>query len=340
MPTLGLDIGGANLKAATSNARAAAAAFPLWKSPNRLADELRRLVAPLSIYQEIGVTMTGELADCFAAKAEGVSRILSAVEEFAQGIPVFVWSTDGEFLNPNEARDRWSAVAAANWHVLATWAARFAPKGPALLIDVGSTTTDVIPLADGVPCPVGRNDVDRLLHGELVYTGVRRTPVCAVLAEVDFRGRRCPLAAELFATMLDAHLITGSIADDPDDRDTADARPSTMECARDRLARMLCCDRTEILLDELKSLARQFVAAQQRQIRVAIADVVSRQSAPPETVLVSGSGAFVAHRVIDERRLGSGAVRVVDFGRELTPTISHAACAFSVATLLAERGGR
>jgi len=67
--------------------------------------------------------------------------------------------------------------AAANWLALATYAGRLAPRGPAVLLDVGSTTTDVIPLQDGTPVPRGRTDPERLESKELVYTGVRRTPL-------------------------------------------------------------------------------------------------------------------------------------------------------------------
>jgi probable H4MPT-linked C1 transfer pathway protein len=332
---LGLDIGGANLKGAASDGRAVAAPFPLWKQPGRLTEALRQFCLPFSDFQAIGVTMTGELADCFATKAEGVARILSAVEEFAASRPVAVWSADGAFLDPQTAREQWRSVAAANWHALATWAGRFTPRCPALLIDIGSTTTDIIPLDDGTPHSVGRTDFDRLRHGELVYTGYRRTPLCAVPREVDVRGTRCPVAAEFFATTLDAHLILGAIPEDLDDRDTADGRPATIDCAQSRLARMLCADRTEITADELRSAAQQFAAEQVHQIAAALRQVISRLPGRPATVLISGSGAPLAHQALDAAGL---ATPRIDLGRQLSPEVSAAACAFAVSVLMADRG--
>ena len=100
------------------------------------------------------VTMTAELSDCFRTKAEGVDFILRAVEDVAGTTPVFVWQTGAEFVTPAVAREIPLLVAASNWHALATWVGRLVPESGALLIDIGSTTTDIIPLLDGVPVPV------------------------------------------------------------------------------------------------------------------------------------------------------------------------------------------
>src|SRR5690606_12298586 len=107
------------------------------------------------------------------------------------------------------------------------FSARYAEEGSALLIDVGSTTIDVIPLLDGQPVNVGKTDTERLLSGELVYTGVERTPACALLRTISYRGTMCPIANELFATARDAWLILGELPEDPIDKRTADGRPAT-----------------------------------------------------------------------------------------------------------------
>ena len=56
-----------------------------------------------------------------------------------------MWSTDGVFVDSEEAKRNHLKVASANWHALATFAGRYAPNGRAILIDIGSTTTDIIP---------------------------------------------------------------------------------------------------------------------------------------------------------------------------------------------------
>lgn len=335
MPTIGLDIGGANLKAATSDGRAAAAAFPLWKHPDRLTDELRTLTAQFGDCERFAVTMTGELADCFRTKAEGVSRILDAVAAFAGERPVSVWTTAGKFLSLHDARSRWPLVAAANWQALATWAGRFVPKGTALLIDIGSTTTDIIPLRDGLPCSVGRTDVERLMSGELVYTGVRRTPLCAVLQTVELRGQRCRVAAEFFATMLDVNLLLKRMTEDQADCDTADGRPATIQFARRRLAGMICCDATELTEAELESLAHQFACGQRRQIQDALLQVLARQELPVAAQILSGSGSALGRSIAAEMP-ALGNASLIDLAEELSPEIAESACAFAAATLSEE----
>src|SRR5262245_36666371 len=143
---LGLDIGGANLKAAHIDGAAYFQPFALWKHPELLADAVREILAKFPLFDLLAVTMTGELCDCFETKRQGVEAILDAVVAAAAKLPIRVWRTDGRLVTPAEAISTPRLTAAANWHALATFAGRFAATGSALLIDIGSTTTDIIPL--------------------------------------------------------------------------------------------------------------------------------------------------------------------------------------------------
>jgi hypothetical protein len=333
MTVVGLDIGGANLKAASADGGAVSSPFAIWRDPEGLTDALHDLLAKLPAAKTLAVTMTAELADCFRTKAEGVDRILTAVEQIAGDRTVRVWSTAGRFVSPAESRREPMHVAAANWHALATWAGRrFAPRGWGLLVDIGSTTTDIIPLHDGVPSSIGMTDGDRLLTDELVYSGVRRTPLCAVLSEVGFRGRSSRVAAELFATTLDVYLTLGDIADAPDDCQTANGRPATRVEAWHRLARMLCRDANEFTEADAVDVARRFATAQQAEIGRALDAFLTRLDGTIDTVIVSGSGSFLARRVLAaEPRLRTA--RFVSLDAELNPGLAEAACAFAVANL-------
>ena len=77
-PFLGLDIGGANLKASDGERRSLSRPFPLWREPDRLADALRLLVNEFDPPSSLAVTMTGELADCFETKDDGVVLALES----------------------------------------------------------------------------------------------------------------------------------------------------------------------------------------------------------------------------------------------------------------------
>ena len=286
MQTVGLDIGGANLKAATSDGQAASRAFPVWQHPEQLSEQLTDLLARWPSADLVAVTMTAELADCFTSRAEGVSAVLAAAVTAAAPRPVIVWQTGAEFVTPEIAGEIPRMVAAANWHALATFAGRLAPRGSALLLDIGSTTTDIIPLRDGVPVPRGLTDRERLVEHELIYTGVKRTPVCAVTSEVTLPEGPCSLAAELFATTDDVHLLRGRNPESDSGDDTADGRPRTRAHAAARLARMVCCDRDELDNAVIQDIAGQIAEAQKQQILRGCQQVLDGLPGPCDHLLV------------------------------------------------------
>jgi (4-(4-[2-(gamma-L-glutamylamino)ethyl]phenoxymethyl)furan-2-yl)methanamine synthase len=336
---VGLDIGGANLKAADADGHAITRPFAVWKSPDRLAAEIDGLLAGFPTPDALALTMTAELADCYRTKRDGVDAILRAVELAAGGVTVLVWQTSGRFVDPDAARSEPLLTAAANWHALATFLGSLAPTGGALLIDIGTTTCDLILLENGLPVSVGRTDRERLQSGELVYTGVRRTPVCAVVWAMPFRGGECPLMAELFATTLDVYLTTGDLLEDPADVDTADGRPATRACARDRLARCIGCDSEEFTPADAEVAAHAVAEAQEQQIRHALDSVLRSRELVPGRVFLSGVGSFLGGRIVQTTpELASAAT--VSLLEVFGPDVSEAACAFAVARLAADKLSR
>src|SRR5262245_36561962 len=161
--------------------------------------------------------MTADLSDCFPTKTVGVLSILDAVLAALPGRNVAVWGMDGGFHSIEVVRERPLLAAAGNWLALATLAARLFPNQAGLLIDIGTTTTDLIPLGQGRVSAQGRSDTERLQHGELVYAGIRRTPICALATELSYRGLPTGLSAELFASTLDVYLTLGDTLSDPKD---------------------------------------------------------------------------------------------------------------------------
>jgi len=338
---LGFDIGGANIKAANADGNTHAVAFPMWTEYSQLSSALVRIARDhFEPPDMIAVTMTAELADCFATKAEGVSFVVEAVQTAFPQIPSRFWLTTGEFAAADDASELPTLVAAANWHALATWAGRGVPSGPAVLLDIGSTTTDIIPLFDGRPVPTGLSDVERLLSGELVYCGVGRTPVCSVVRTVPLRQQLCPVAAEHFATIADAFLVAGVFEEDETALDTADGRAFTVSNSRNRLAHMVCCDQTELTTEELDQIADAIVEQAAALVVNALTQVLrtlaSEYGDTPPAVICSGSGAFFAERVLQ-------AFGAATFGdRLLLPQmapqgVAESACAFAVARLAHDR---
>jgi (4-(4-[2-(gamma-L-glutamylamino)ethyl]phenoxymethyl)furan-2-yl)methanamine synthase len=232
--------------------------------------------------------------------------------------------------------DQPQLAAASNWRALATFACRYTNDRPGILIDIGSTTTDIVPLIDGQPCHCGLNDTERLVAGELVYTGVGRTPICAVTTSLPWRGSACPVAAELFATTADAYVLFGDLAEDPEATWTADGRPLTAEFARERLARMVCADATSFSAEDARQAAEIIRNAQIAQLQAALSRAASALAEPCEFVVMSGAGEFLAGSV------ARGAVvngNLVSLSERLGPDVSSCAPAHAVAALAAEEFG-
>ena len=144
---------------------------------------------------------------------------------------------------------------------------RFVPD--ALLVDIGSTTTDVVPVVGGRVAALGRTDPERLLAGELVYTGALRTNVAAIVRRVPLRGGECPVASELFAVSGDVHVLLGSLGPADYTCPTPDGRPPTAEFAAERLARVVCADGDMLDADEIRAIATAVADAQVDEIAAA-----------------------------------------------------------------------
>lgn len=335
---LGLDIGGANLKIADGRGFALGHPFELWRHPQQLTQQLRTLIAQCPPSDHLACTMTGELADCFENKLAGVTHIMDAVAAAADGRHTRVYTLDGKLVTPQVARQRPESVAAANWHALARYAARHfrlanAPE-PSMLIDVGSTTCDIIPLLGGEPTATGRTDTERMIAGELLYTGVRRSPICAVVRELPYRdGTLCPVAHELFATTQDAYVLLRDLPEEPTYRGTADGQPLTKAHARTRLGRVLCADGEEFNHRDAAVAATAIAEAQTGLLLRAIEQVAARLPAPPRTFVLAGEGEFLAQRAIDKI---PRAFETQKFSQAHSASISRCAPAHALAVLARE----
>ena len=296
---IGLDVGGVNTKAVWRDGdalRTVLRPYDVVRDRDALTTVVREIVAELSGEppELVALTMTAELSDEFRTKREGVGFVLDAVEAAVPGT-VVAFTTTGELVSLAEARARPLDVAAANW--MASALAVAALYADALMLDVGSTTADVIPIAAGRVTAEGGSDLDRLLAGELVYTGALRTNLAAIAPRVPIRGRWCPVASEWFAISADVHLILGHLAPGAYTCPTPDGRAASVDCARERVARLVCADVEQLEPVEVEAIAAYLHAEQIRQIEAA-----ARQVGTDSAVVPLGVGAFLARAVAE--RLG------------------------------------
>ncbi len=299
---VGWDIGGAHLKAARAEngivVAAAQIACPLWLGLAELDRAFAEAAEQIGRADLNAITMTGELSDAFATRAEGVAGVAAIAERLlAPGRSVFYAARAG-FVDAGSASAHAKDIASANWHASAALAAGRVHN--ALFIDMGSTTTDIIPVAAGRPASSGFDDAGRLAHGELLYTGLARTFLMAGPKLVPFAGQWTPLMNEWFADMADVHRILGSLPEGADMMDPADGREKTIAASMARLARMIGRDARDATDAAWTRLAAFFAEAQLREIADAAALVVSRgQIAPKSPIVGAGVGRGVVARLSD-----------------------------------------
>jgi (4-(4-[2-(gamma-L-glutamylamino)ethyl]phenoxymethyl)furan-2-yl)methanamine synthase len=330
---MGLDVGGANIKLATSKGDGQSVPFELWRSPDLLGARLRELAGRYQLPDRLAVTMSGELCDCFRTKRDGVTQILQGV---AAGWPellatqVGVWSTEGKFVTVEEAVKNPLGVSAGNWHAQGTALAR-RYGGRSLMIDTGSTTTDILWLEGGVCRAVGKTDTARLGTGELVYLGAGRTPLMALGPLVEFRGKSHGVMNELFADMRDVWLVMGLKPEEPDAVDTWDKRPATRVFAAERVLRMVGADSESADVFDSSALAHTFAMSHAHRIAAGVRRVIAGRR--PERVILTGSGDFAAGFAVDRVESLEGIMRV-KLGETIGAELSDAACAWAVVELM------
>ena len=336
---IGWDLGGANLKLAHLAdgclVQVAQIPCPVRQEASKFDSALEQGLLMCPAGAAHAVTMTGELSDVFADRAEGVAYLVDMMRRATDGDALFYGGEAG-FLDCLRAVERSSEVASANWHASAALIAQRLPD--ALLIDVGTTTTDLVPIKAGQVAARGHNDGERLAGNELIYTGAVRTPVMAVTRTAPFNGRMQRIAAERFATMADVWRLVGELPEHADPHPTPDLKGKSAQDSAARLARMLGRDLSDAGLLALIDVARHFAACQVMEIEGAAEALLAREAIATDAPLTgAGCGRFIALQVA--QKLGRP---YCDFG-ELIDCLPEArdmaaVCAPAVAVgLLAER---
>ena len=273
----GIDIGGANIKLSRLDGTSVAVAFPMWTNYDKLGEAVVKLLSELDVeFDEsctLAVTMTGEMADCFFSRREGVAAILDGLTGVITDHQCQVYAVGGKWLSVQQSKQHPWDVAASNWYALVSWLLthrQWLLDRCSAVLDIGSTTVDIIPIADNQIATEAKTDRDRMQLGQLVYTGMERTPIHAIVSHLSVDGVRCPVMAERFATSADIHLVLRSTKEEPNNCDTADGRPRTRACALARLARMVGEDSETLSEASIVSLAHQILDAQASQVAQAL----------------------------------------------------------------------
>lgn len=300
---IGWDIGGAHLKAVLLDTNGDVLqmqqlACPLWLGLDQLETAMTAMLSDFKVASDQvdhAVTMTGELVDLFADRDEGVQEISRFVTSLLEGDILFYCmpasAHEDAFVTINDVSDNTTMIASANWHASASFLAKHVPS--ALLIDIGSTTTDIISIENGRVIDSGLTDAMRMQHDTLVYTGIVRTPVMAVAQKLMLDAEETNVAAEYFATMADVYRLTEELPSALDMVETADGGPKTMHASARRLARMVGHDVEDKPLIDWQQLAQDCRKKQMKQIELA----VLKHLKDGVVIVGAGAGTFLAQAI-------------------------------------------
>lgn len=337
---LGWDLGGAHLKAVLIDGDGAALLaleLPcrLWDGIDHLEHAVEAALGRLPWAPAVhGITMTGELADCFPGRAAGVAAIASTLAAWVPADRLRFFAGRRGFVALSGVATAATEIASANWLATARYVAT--ALDAALLVDVGSTTTDLVPVAGGDARAIGHDDFQRLAADELVYTGVSRTPLMALAARAPIDGQSVGLMAEHFATTADVYRLTGELPEGAELHPTADGGPKTIDASARRLARMVGRDLESAPLPTWQGLAAFFADRQLVRLLDAATRTVARGDLPPAAPVVgAGVGSFLARKLA--ARLGCGYIdlaTLVPLAGASAEAVMACAPAFAVASLL------
>ena len=342
---LGLDIGGANTKAAlikTENEsvieiRTAFKYFPFWKrDKTQLREMLSNIIWELcssTTLDAISITMTAELSDVFRTKREGVNHILDSICQVSGKTRIFVLNSDAQLCSIEAAKSESLKVASANWAATGWMVSQIINE--CVVVDVGSTSTSIIPIVEGKLAPNGKTDLDKLINSELVYTGSLRTNVAAIVQFVPVRGSMSRVSSEYFAQSGDVHLLLSNIKFEEYTADTPDGKRKSRDEALTRLARVVCADSEMLKEPEIVQIAKYVFESQLEQIACALSQVYSRLKPNSKkfvpTVVTGLGGVFLAKNAAKKANV----TKIIELNEIMPQSVVLASPAVGVALMAA-----
>ncbi len=334
---IGWDIGGAHLKMAEVGPAgeiisASQIATPLWQGLDILKQTMsdaRRLICNIPVSHSF--TTTAELVDIFPDRRTGLHTLSALISSIFGDEPKQFYAGKSGWITANLTDSYYDQVASANWHATATYLSGIFNQG--ILIDVGSTTTDIVAFRDGQLLNLGNSDFERLASSELIYTGVVRTPVMAITDNILLGGIRHPVVAENFATMADVYRLTGDLLEKDDMQPTVDGGAKSQISSARRLARMAGTDLDDMSMQYWLEAASFIADRQLYRIRKAF-EVVSKRAGINSDIIGVGAGRFLAGKLAIET-----GINYIDFTdllqtrEEIKPLAARSATAVAVAQL-------
>jgi (4-(4-[2-(gamma-L-glutamylamino)ethyl]phenoxymethyl)furan-2-yl)methanamine synthase len=307
---LGLDIGGANTKAAFLKSQNGTVKeietlleyFPIWKDGKdklpKVLEKLKTKLTGTKTVDGVGITITAELSDAYRTKKGGINHVLDCVCHVFGGVPLFVLDVEANLLSVEKARREPYRVASANWAATGWMVSKLVKD--CVVVDVGSTSTSIIPIMDGKIATKGKTDLEKLQNGELVYSGSLRTNVATIVDKIPVKGKMTRVSSELFSQSGDVHLLLGNITEKDYTAETCDGRGKTRNETTSRLARVVCADTDMVTEQEIRGMAKFVYGKQVEQIADGLKQVSDRIKQAKMAVVTGLGREFLARKAAEK----------------------------------------
>lgn len=223
-------------------------------SPSALEEDLQYSFQYLQIREEVKIYLVNSVTGYNLNNRRGLFYLNKRLLKQFNEKNVYHVDATGRCIPLNEVNDyAIYRFMGTNFYPSAYLAAKWAGEG--LLIDMGTSSTDIITLYNSLPCTLALNrpDYNRLATGELSFAGILYTPLEYLTREVPFRSSMtmvCPGVANTG----DVYALLGKI--NANKLRTDYKTGWGFANAHQRLARFLCYDDLLVSKHEAEKLAR------------------------------------------------------------------------------------
>ncbi len=289
---IGWDIGGAHTKYTVSFeskdvVECRIIHCELWKSLSKLEDIIENVNFKYKKKFNIInlITMSAEMCDIFCSRKKGVKSILSLFEK--RDFINHIYTKDNEILKLQGFK-KYSSCESTNWMVIADYLKSFDKN--IVAIDLGSTTTDLVLIKNHICVNTRYDDYSGLNTGELLYTGVLRTPIYSVTNSIVLNKKTYNIIPENFSTISDIYRLLNIIKNKSDYTNTADGRSKSIKDTLHRISRVFGFDYTADNNDTIIKLSKKIMSMHLDQISYTIKSHIKNNFSNAKNLKIIGMG--------------------------------------------------
>ena len=253
---LGWDIGGANTKICVFDSKyniieCVSKNIHIWENFEDIKYLFHNICAKYKDFEIVNyITITAESCDNFISRADGIINILEICNKNMCG-QVLYYLNNNTYAYYERAKKDPYKLFSTNW--MLTYSFLNKSEKFNLLLDIGSTTTDII--YKNMKINNNITDFHRLSNKTLLYAGVVRTPISMLFDKVFLNDKYVPLINEVYSTTGDIFTITNDIFLENTEYLGADNLAYTKKNSLIRLARNIGIDYEEKIETNITKVA-------------------------------------------------------------------------------------